>query len=61
MATVTATLDSIDPVLGVVRLCRGCGETWPKDKEFWYFRTADGSVLGWCRACWSERTKKVAS
>lgn len=60
MATVTATLDSVDPILGVVRLCRGCGETWPKDQEFWYFRKAElhkGEVLGHCRACWSERRK----
>lgn len=49
-------LDSDDPVLGVVRLCRGCGETWPKDGEFWYFDRHD-RVLGRCRACWSERNR----
>ncbi len=47
-------LDRLDPVLGVVRLCRGCGEEWPKDGEFWFLK-ADGKVLGRCKACWSER------
>ena len=46
-------LDSTDPELGTVRLCRRCGETWPKDEEFFYF-AADGSVMGHCRACWSD-------
>ena len=48
-----AYLDSIDPELGTVRLCRGCGEVWPKDREFFYY-TADGRILGNCRACWAE-------
>lgn len=64
MATVTATLDSIDPILGVVRRCTRCQETWPKDEEFWYFRQTGpekGEVLGKCRACWSERIKKVTA
>lgn len=51
-----AFLDRQDPILGLVRLCRGCGEEWPKDEEFWYF-DRDGRVLGRCRACWSERRR----
>jgi hypothetical protein len=47
-------LVSEDPELGTVRYCRGCGETWPLDDEFWYFDKR-GHVLGRCRACWSER------
>ncbi len=49
-----SVLDREDPELGTVRLCRRCGETWPKDDEFWYF-DAKGIVMGHCRACWSER------
>lgn len=40
--------------LGTERLCRGCGEHWPEDPEFWFY--SGGKVLGRCRACWSERT-----
>jgi len=52
----TPYLDALDDELGLVRLCRGCGETWPKDAEFWYFHRA-GKVMGHCRACWSERNR----
>jgi hypothetical protein len=45
-----------DPILGVVRLCGRCEEEWPLDSEFWYFKRG-GSVMGPCRACWSERNK----
>ncbi len=48
-------LESTDPELGRVRLCRGCGETWPVDDEFWFFQ--DGKVMGRCKACWSERIR----
>lgn len=44
-----------DPELGTVRLCRGCGEWWPRDEEFWFIY--DGQVMGRCRACWSERRR----
>jgi hypothetical protein len=50
------TLTTTDPELGTVRLCRGCGETWPLDSEFWYF-DRDGKVMGRCRACWAERIR----
>lgn len=52
--------------LGTERLCRGCGEWWPQDPEF-YYMDRKGKVIGNCRACWSERTiarywqRKVAS
>ena len=54
------TLDREDPELGTVRLCRGCGEEWPKDPEFWYFqvnRHGKPDVMGRFRACWSERSR----
>lgn len=55
------TLTSQDPELGIVRLCRGCGETWPLDGEFWYF-DRKGKPMGHCKACWSEhRHRTVAS
>lgn len=55
--------------LGIVRLCRRCGEEWPVDDEFWFFQERRGRrrVLGHCKACWSERDrsrwtrKKVAA
>ena len=53
-----AFLDRRDDELGIVRLCRSCGEEWPRDGEFWYFKP-DGAVLGHCKACWSER-KRIA-
>jgi hypothetical protein len=49
------TLRRDDPELGPVRLCRGCGEEWPVDAEFWFF--TGGKVMGRCRACWSERVR----
>lgn len=52
----TPFLDHHDDELGLVRLCRCCGETWPKDGEFWYFDRA-GKIMGHCRACWSERNR----
>lgn len=51
------TLDQVDPVLGAVRFCRGCGETWPIDDEFWYFKPGTDKVLGRCKACWAERVR----
>ena len=51
-----AYLDHQDEELGTVRLCTRCEEEWPKDAEFWYF-SADGKVLGHCRACWAERKR----
>lgn len=42
--------------LGIVRLCRFCGEEWPRDPEFWYI-TANGKVVGRCRACWVDFNK----
>ena len=44
----------IDDILGLVRLCRRCGEEWPVDDTFWFF-DRKGKVLGHCKACWSER------
>ena len=29
----------IDPELGPEKRCTVCGEWWPLDEEFWYFRT----------------------
>ena len=49
-------LDRDDDELGTVRLCRGCGEEWPKDDDFYYFN-AQGKVLGHCRACWAEQRR----
>lgn len=44
--------------LGVERLCRGCGEFWPRDDTFWYFDPRHPHrVMGRCRACWSERVR----
>lgn len=51
-------LDRIDEELGLVRLCRGCDEEWPKDKEFWYMRPDGVNVASLCRACHSERQSK---
>ena len=48
----------IETELGPERLCRGCGEWWPLDAEFWYFYLnpqGKRQVMGRCRACWSER------
>lgn len=44
--------------LGIVRLCRKCGEEWPRDEEFWFFdaRRPD-TVMGHCKACWSDRDR----
>lgn len=28
----------VDPELGPEKLCAVCGEWWPLDDEFWYFR-----------------------
>jgi len=50
-------LTTQDPELGTVRLCRGCGETWPLDSEFWYFQ--NGKVRDHCKACVSERRSSV--
>ncbi len=27
-----------DPELGLEKLCTVCGDWWPLDEEFWYFR-----------------------
>jgi hypothetical protein len=53
----TAPAPRIETELGVERLCRGCQEWWPLDEEFWYFRSSDRSVMGHCRACFSERNR----
>jgi hypothetical protein len=50
------TTAEFDPILGEVRLCRGCGETWPLDSEFYWF-DRNGKPLGRCKACWSERVR----
>jgi hypothetical protein len=50
-------LDRQDVELGIVRLCRGCGEEWPRDGEFWYFKGDTTKVLGHCKACWHERER----
>ena len=42
-----------DDEIGPMRLCRGCGEEWPKDGEFWFFK--DSQVNGYCKACQGER------
>jgi hypothetical protein len=52
--------ERIDPELGRVRLCGRCQEEWPRDREFWFFK-ANGNVLGYCKACWSERRRKVTT
>ena len=49
----------IETELGTERLCLRCQEWWPVDDEFWYFRKRDGGILGWCRACWSERNRDL--
>lgn len=50
----------LDPELGVVRLCRRCGEEWPLDEEFWlpqrHPRSANDRWHNWCRACRLEVT-----
>lgn len=45
--------------LGIVRLCRRCGEEWPRDDDFWFFQERRGvrRVMGHCKACWSERDR----
>lgn len=43
-----------DDVLGWVRLCPGCGEEWPDDREFYRGR-------GKCRACASETKRPPLS
>ena len=53
------TRERLDPFLGLVRLCVRCGEEWPRDGAFWYFDKA-GKVMGHCKACWSERKRRVA-
>lgn len=55
IAPANSPLERDDPILGRVRLCRGCDEEWPLDTEFWYQQ--GGRVLGRCRACWSERER----
>lgn len=52
-------LERDDTILGRVRLCRRCNEDWPLDSEFWFFQTRNGTVrvLGYCKACWSERDR----
>jgi hypothetical protein len=44
----------IETELGTERLCRGCGDWWPLDGTFWYFKR-DGTVMGRCKACWADR------
>lgn len=50
---------TIETEIGTERLCRGCGEFWPIDDDFWYFQDRGGRrvVMGRCRACWSERSR----
>lgn len=47
------------PRCSLERLCRKCGEEWPRDGGFWYF-DAKGQVMGHCKACWSERRRAAA-
>lgn len=52
--------ERVDPEIGLVRLCRGCGEEWPKDDEFFFIKKSGpqaGNVMGNCKACWSERNR----
>ena len=45
-----------DPELGIVRLCRACGEEWPFDSEFWHLRNGkmDDRWPWRCIACCVE-------
>jgi hypothetical protein len=43
-------VSEVDPELGPVRWCSGCGEWWPDDDDFW-----DGRPAKVCRACEYER------
>lgn len=35
----------IDPILGPVKVCTGCGEEWPLDPEFYYVHTVKPGVI----------------
>ena len=48
--------------LGTERQCQRCHEWWPKDREFFYFRSDNGKVLGPCRAChWELKRERKAA
>lgn len=34
-----------DPELGTERLCRVCGEWWPLDDDFWYFKVIPAGTV----------------
>ena len=41
-----------EPELGEQRYCKGCGEWWPHDEEFFGVTvTREGWRRTWCRAC----------
>ena len=55
-------LEREDPEIGLVRYCKRCGEWWPKDAEFFYFRGDNGKPLGPCRAChWDKKRERKAA
>lgn len=53
-----------DPVLGEVRPCKRCGESWPADREF-FETSGHGTLNALCRDCYreyrSQRRKAMAA
>ncbi len=48
-----------DPELGPEKLCSVCGEWWPLDEEFWYFREFPAGRLERSRGRLFVRSKTV--
>lgn len=46
-----------DPELGTMRLCRVCGEPWPRDPEF-FNRDGRGYFRTMCRACEADQRRE---
>lgn len=47
---------------GLEKFCRGCGDYWPADTEFFYSHaTTKGGLWDWCKACYLERTSRGAA
>lgn len=42
--------------LGLEKYCNGCGEYWPLDDEFWYFK--DGKPEYHCKGCIRDYNRK---
>lgn len=49
-----------DPILGRVKRCPRCRESWPLDSEFFFFR-ASGKPQAYCKACYNDAFRESRS